>query len=103
MSKNAEQIKQLEEQIVKLKAEDNAFAALSEDQQVAVTLHKMLCRHNHIDGCGWEYEFANKQHDWTGREHEVYMQKALMLRGFCHERGMTTETAIDLFTLIRGF
>ena len=103
MSKNAEQIKQLEDQIAKLKAEDDAFSALSEDEQMAITLHEMLCRHNHhMDGCGWGYEFVNRQHDWSGYEHGVYMQKALMLRGFCRECGLSTKTALDLFTLIRG-
>ena len=103
MTKNTEKIKDLEAQIAKLQAEDDAFNALTPDQQMTITLHEMLCRHNHADGCGWGYEFTKGQHDWAGREHGVYMQKALMLRGFCCERGLTTETAIDLFTLIRGF
>ena len=107
MTKNAAEIKKLEEQLNKLKAEAVAFDNLTPDQKMAVALHDMLCRHNHTDGCGWYYEMKYGQHneqvdDWDGPEHGVYMQKALMLRGFCRERSLTTETAIDLFTLIRG-
>jgi hypothetical protein len=108
LTKNSEKIKDLKKHIAKLQAEDSAFNALTPDQQTAITLHEMLCMHNHTDGCGWYYEMKHgklgKQiDDWTGREHGVYMQKALMLRSHCHLHGLTTETAIDLFKLIRGY
>jgi hypothetical protein len=103
MSKNTAEIEKLEEQIAKLKAEDDAFNALTPEQQLAITLHDLLCRHNHADGCGWYYEISKGIHDWAGSAHGVYMQKALKLRCFCNERGSTTETAIDLFRLIKDY
>ena len=71
------------------------------DQKLAVTLHDMLCQHNHTDGCGWYYDIRQGIDDWSGSEHGAYMQKVLTLRGFCVNHGITTATAIDLLKLIK--
>lgn len=43
-------------------------------QRLATALHKLVCHHNHVDGCGWEYgswdnPLADQQsyYDWAMR------------------------------------
>ena len=103
MSNNATEIKLLEEKIAELKAQDDAFAALDPEQRLAITLHDLFCHHNHVDQCGWAYEFFSKgMHDWGGHEHGAYMQKALNIHTFCRCHGLSTDSAVDLLRLAKG-
>ena len=54
-NKNSE-IRQLEEKLTRLKLEQTAFDAKTEDQRLADILHSKLCKLNHTDRCGWCYE-----------------------------------------------
>lgn len=72
---NSEKIKQLEEEIQKLKKEQAMLAALPEDKELAEALHKKLCRWNHTDGCSWFYESWEKpgysRNEWLEKAREV--------------------------------
>lgn len=100
---NAEQIKKLEEEIAKLKKQDADFAALIPEHQVANTLHKMLCHHNHTDGCSWEYECwegTDKSIDWNGHAHSRYLTKARNVLDFCKWNKVAPEKAIGLLETV---
>jgi uncharacterized protein YecT (DUF1311 family) len=60
----------------RLDAAEQAEAALSEEQRLAVELHELTCHANHTDGCGWFYEQIAKQHDWGGITHVSYLRCA---------------------------
>lgn len=50
---------------------------LSAAQILAIDLHTSLCRWNHTDGCGWEYEIErNGEHRWGTHSHADYLNKA---------------------------
>lgn len=66
-NKNDEQRKALREEYVR---------TLPKNQQLAIWLHGELCHHNHTDGCSWFYEVKGLIDDWTGFEHQKYLQKA---------------------------
>jgi hypothetical protein len=94
---HAEQIKKLQEEINALRAADERFAAMPEEQKLATNLHSMLCRWNHTDGCSWEYE-----KDWLGYAHGVYLAKAQMIMHFCNTNSLSTDKAIDLVKIIQA-
>lgn len=97
-----EKIKKHKTDLDKLEKELETAKLESPDHQLAKELHSMLCTWNHTDGCGWYYEFKNKQDDWTGRAHGEYLKRAQKLIHACSQEGCTVEKAIGLFKLIRG-
>lgn len=56
----------------------------SDAGQLAIFLHKNLCKWNHTDGCGWYYEINNDIHDWSGSAHIRYwnITNKLITSGF---------------------
>jgi hypothetical protein len=100
---NAEQIRKLEEQIAALRTEDERIAAMLPEQRLAVSLHTLLCHHNHVDGCGWEYESSKGIADWTGHSHSHYLKKAVIVDTFCKRVGITTENAVELMKLMNSY
>jgi len=52
------------------------FNEMPAAERLAVLLHGKLCRFNHSDGCGWEYEVVKGQHNWTGRDHKMWLSRA---------------------------
>lgn len=69
---NIEKIKELEEEIKKLKIQQNEFNSLPEEQRLAEAMHSKMCHSNHTDMCGWHYE------SWInpGYAKTEYMKKA---------------------------
>ena len=47
--------------------------------QLALVMHKKMCRNNHTDGCGWYYEVSQGNHNWSGNEHKLWKDKAKTL------------------------
>lgn len=39
-------------------------------RRIALELHRVLCRANHIDHCSWDFE------DWNGETHRKYIRAA---------------------------
>lgn len=70
------EIAKLQEERDRLFAAEEAFRMMPLDRQVAVTLHNNLCHDNHTDGCGWMYEFKNREHDWEGQSHKRFLADA---------------------------
>lgn len=68
-------IEKKEEELKELLEEKNEFENLTIEQQLATTLHKLLCPHNHTDMCGWYY----RKLDWAEYSHERYLQMATHL------------------------
>lgn len=100
---NEKKIKDLEAQIAALRTEDERLAAMQPEQRLAISLHSLLCHHNHIDGCGWEYEGSRGIEDWTGHAHSRYLQKAVIVNAFCKRVGITTVDAVELMKLMQGY
>lgn len=100
---NAAKIAELEKEIAKLKEIDRQFAALPPEHQLAITLHKTLCYHNHTDGCGWEYEYLPNKGgaDWNGNAHQRWLLKARKIQAFCKCNSIGVDKAIDLISVIK--
>lgn len=90
IKEHKQELADLEAQLVKAKLE-------SPDHQLAKELHNMLCKWNHTDGCGWFYEFKNKEDDWTGHAHGAYLKKAQMLIHKCEQNGIPVESALEIY------
>jgi hypothetical protein len=88
------EITELEAALVKAKQE-------SPDQQLARTLHTMLCGWNHTDGCGWFYEMKNKEDDWNGHEHGEYLKKANMLIRRCQKEGIEVDKVMEVYKMVK--
>ena len=74
---------ELQDEIVeletKLKQAKRQLILLNTDSSLtnlASKLHTLLCGYNHIDGCGWFYEFHNGEEDWGGYTHSDYLNIA---------------------------
>lgn len=70
------EISKLQEERDRLFAEEDAFRLMPLEKQVAITLHNNTCHFNHTDGCGWMYEFKNREHDWEGHAHKRFLMEA---------------------------
>lgn len=100
MSNNAEKIARLRKEADELEAADKAFRELPEEHRLAITLHDMLCRWNHTDGCSWHYESKNGIADWGGHAHGEYLGKARRVVAFCGRCKISPDEAIDLLKLM---
>lgn len=103
------QITLIEKQIAKqtkeladLQAQLEVEIAKAPDKALAESLHEMTCRLNHTDGCGWFYEFKNKEADWEGYSHKEYLAKARKLITCCNKANITTATAIEIYKLVNA-
>lgn len=113
MSDLASRISALEDQLENLRRqkmiEDEAAKRLTPDQQLAIQLHEKLCTANHTDGCGWHYEIRDSVHDWAEgkhenwNEHSRWLGKARKVSAFCKDHQMSTEDALALISVIRGY
>ena len=95
-------LKKHKAELAKLEGQLEVAKAESPDQQLARELHGMACTWNHTDGCGWYYEFKNRQDDWSGHAHGEYLTRARVLMGRCEKEGCTVETAMSFYKLIKG-
>lgn len=100
--------KSIEDQIALKKKETADLEAMlkeaklqSPDKQLADQLHGMLCNLNHTDGCGWFYEFNNKQPDWTSHAHGGYLMKAQKLIGICRLHCIDINTVLKTYRIVR--
>jgi len=98
---NAEEIKKLEEKIAELKAADTAMAAMTPEQRFAISMHGILCHHNHTDGCGWFYEGSNGTDDWGGQAHSRWLMSAKKVSAFCKNNSITLDQAANIVKLTR--
>lgn len=62
-----------------LKEAEAASHERTPEQQLAIDLHSALCRSDHTDMCGWEYEIHNHDHQWDRHAHSRYLKKAKVL------------------------
>lgn len=78
-------------------AESEPKATLTPAQELAIKLHKKFCHWNHIDGCGFDYEYKkNGDHDWTRFAHKEYLDKAKKIIA----SGVEIKTALKLMDLV---
>lgn len=103
MSDNSSKIKELEQQITNLKAEDEYLQSLTPVEKVAIALHSAFCIGNHTDGCSWFYEMKNGIDDWNGNTHDRYLTKATLVLAFCNTHKIMTQDAIDLMKIAHGY
>lgn len=65
----------------RLSAARAALAAATRPElvDVAVQLHRMRCKHNHTDGCQWEYEGGDsaQRGQWAASRHAEFLQHAV--------------------------
>ncbi len=71
-----QKIADLEAELLEVREAKEAFGALSDDRQLAISLHEILCHWNHTDGCSWHYEMDNGKHRWDNQAHSSYLKKA---------------------------
>jgi len=74
----------------------------SPDKLLAAELHGMLCTYNHTDGCGWYYEFKDKQDLWDRHAHGEYLIKAQKLIGKCSVLKLDPKSAIEIFKMVKS-
>lgn len=84
--------RKLKDAQARLEAARAAEAELTEEQRLAVELHELTCTANHIDACGWGYEFTNRKHDWRGAAHNDYLTYATRLIHRCGSTEAAWET-----------
>lgn len=84
-----------------LAAAQDEMNGMTPEQRIAIRLHDTTCRWNHTDGCGWFYEFKDKQHDWSGSSHKSYLEKAFKLINRCGGCARA-EAALDASALLGG-
>jgi len=49
---------------------------LPDPQHLAILLHDKLCRHNHVEGCSWDYVKLGEKDTWNDTPHLTYLVKA---------------------------
>jgi hypothetical protein len=91
-------IREIEETEKRLKAlkkqkEDFETAPVKE---LAIALHKKMCRYNHTDGCGWEYEVRNNVHDWTGSSHRTWLDQAIRIQQIADKHCVPVEVVTEI-------
>lgn len=67
--------KVLDAKIEQLQKEQAELHALGEGPRLANLMHSVFCRHNHIDGCSWQYE-TNDDFKRTTSTRWHWLQKA---------------------------
>lgn len=70
------------------------------EHKLAIMLHDGLCRYNHTDGCAWHYQIKKGIHDWSGFEHQQYLNRARTLVRRCENIGVDIEKTELIITLI---
>lgn len=96
IARRKQELAELEQKLEAAKAE-----AEPENIQLARKLHSLLCQWNHTDGCGWFYEFKDKQEDWTGHAHAEYLGKARKLMHRCKEKSIGYQFAIEVYKMVK--
>jgi hypothetical protein len=108
---NKETIARLRAEADALEAADKAFAELPEEHRLAITLHEMLCHHNHVDGCSWEYEYLEKPRgwvgpaatNWDGHAHSRYLSKARLVLACCNRNKISADAAIEIMKIAKEY
>ncbi|AEW47378.1 hypothetical protein BCB4_0149 [Bacillus phage B4] len=100
---NLDKIASLKAELHKLEKEQAEFNALSEDKQLAITLHELMCNWNHVDGCGWQYEVSKGVHNWHGYAHKSWLENAQKLIKLCAWDNVELSTAVEILKMGRGF
>jgi hypothetical protein len=98
-----DEIKKRKQEVADLEAKLELAKLDTPEEQLAKSLHGMLCTWNHTDGCGWFYEFKDKKDDWSGHAHGEYMKKARNLMHICNKEGITADKALEMYKLVRGY
>lgn len=69
---------------IRRKLRDEYVATLTEDKQLAVWLHKTMCKEDHSAVCGFLCEMKNDfEDDWGQSTHARYLKCAKALLGIC--------------------
>ena len=94
-------IQEQEKNLAKLRRQKEKLEAqkLTPEQELAIELHKKLCRWTHTDGCGWYYEMKDGIHEWDGGQysaHREWLKKAQKVIA----SGIQKETAIKLMEIV---
>lgn len=97
-----QEIADAEERVKQLKATKKEFEGMEPMHQLALTLHSMLCRWNHTDGCSWHYEITKSGHDWKQHAHAEYLKKAQTLTSWCERNDVPEHKALGLMALINN-
>lgn len=71
-----EEMAKLQAAIERAEREEKELAALPLGERVAVTMHDLMCFHDHNEGCGWLYEMRDGRHDFRGSAHQHWLKRA---------------------------
>lgn len=97
----AAEIARRKQELAELETQLEVAKTEPDDYRLARELHTLLCKWNHTDGCGWYYEFKDKQEDWTGYAHDRYLTKARRLTHQCQNKNISTQDAIEIFKMVK--
>lgn len=101
VTKLTAKITRRQEELTKLQAQLEQLKSEPYEYQLARELHDKLCRWNHTDGCGWDYENNDGTEDWTGQAHDRYLGKARKLIHQCKDKNISTQFAIEIFKMLK--
>ena len=97
----AAEIERRKQELTELETQLDIAKNEPDDYRLARELHALLCRWNHTDGCGWFYEFKDKQDVWTGDAHYRYLTRARRLTHQCKTKNISTQDAIEIFKMVK--
>lgn len=97
-------IPQVEKEIATLQAkidkERARLAKLTPTQVIADRLHTMVCRSNHMDACGWDWEqWENVK---SGQTKYRYLERAKEIEKYAAEKNLSVDNMFEIFELARG-
>lgn len=72
-------------------------------QAVADVLHEGLCRMNHTDGCGYEYESWSNVTNTSAGSKVRWLSKARKVIDFAEENKVPVKTLTDLIIATSGY
>lgn len=93
-------IKALQKELEKLEEEKKALESLSDEQKLALKLHDIFCRHDHVEGCSWFYEIESGIHKWERSEHLEWLRKAGIISNECKKLNIHENDAIKIAKLL---
>lgn len=89
------------EEIAKLERLLEIAKQESPNEQLARTLHSLLCGFNHTEQCGWYYEIVKGVDNWNGDSHGRYLTKANMVIKKCKDQHIQVDDIVEIVKMLK--
>lgn len=90
------------EEIAKLERLLKIAKQESPNEQLARTLHSLLCKLDHTTQCGWYYEMVKGADNWVGDSHGRYLTKANMLIKKCDGQHIQVDDIVEIAKILNA-